>query len=277
MKGLRFIAVLVPVALLVAASTGAGAATPAAKQAVGAAARHVRPINLATYPAKRWIVQLKAPPLATYRGAASTHGAAGVQSRLNVNSARSRAYVQRLQTAQHAFAQRLTKAVSGAKVQRTYQVVLNGIAVEMTRKQAAAVRRMSGVRAVTPDIPYHLDMFSTPAQIGAPTLWGQVGGQANAGAGVKVAVIDSGIFVRHDANGNYTGNPCFDDTGYAAPKGFPKGDKKFTNNKVIVARAYSRPDDGPVAGENTPIQGTNAASPHGTHTAGTIACDANTP
>ena len=55
-------------------------------------------------------------------------------------------------------------------------------------------------------------MYATPAQIGAPTLWGQVGGQANAGAGVKVAVIDSGIFVRYDDQGHYTGNPCFDDS-----------------------------------------------------------------
>ena len=90
----------------------------------------------------------------------------------------------------------------GAHVQRTYQVVLNGLAVKMNRGQAARARRMIGVRAVTPDVAYHLDMFSTPQQIGAPTLWGQVGGQANAGAGVKVAIIDSGIFVRHDAAGN---------------------------------------------------------------------------
>ena len=58
-------------------------------------------------------------------------------------------------------------------------------------------------------------MFATPAQIGAPTLWGQLGGQANAGAGVKVAVIDSGIFVRYDDQGHYAGNPCFDDAGYS--------------------------------------------------------------
>ena len=65
-------------------------------------------------------------------------------------------------------------------------------------------------------------MYATPAQIGAPTLWGQVGGQANAGAGVKVAVIDSGIFVRYDDQGHYTGNPCFNDAGYTAPKGYPR-------------------------------------------------------
>ena len=161
-------------------------------------------------------------------------------------------------------------------MQRSYQVVLNGLAVRMTKKQAAIVRHMKGVRAVTPDIPYKLNMYATPAQIGAPTLWGQVGGQANAGSGIKVAVIDSGIFVRYDDQGNYTGNPCFNDAGYSAPKGYPKGDKKFTNNKVIVARKYFRPGDPPTDGNDTPIQGPGG-SPHGTHTAGTVACNANTP
>jgi subtilisin family serine protease len=93
---------------------------------------------------------------------------------------------------------------------------------------------------------------------------------------VKVAVIDSGIFVRKAADGSYAGNPCFDDKGYRAPRGYPKGDTRFTNNKVIVARAFFRPDDPPIAGEDTPIQGTNEASPHGTHVAGTIACNAGT-
>src|SRR4029079_18236138 len=72
------------------------------------------------------------------------------------------------------------------------------------------------------------------------------------------------------------GNACFNDTGYTAPAGYPMGDTRFTNNKVIVARAYFRPGDPPVAGEDTAIQGTNAASPHGTHVAGTVACDAGT-
>jgi subtilisin family serine protease len=262
-----------------AASTGGGA-VPAGGKPTAAPAPAAHRIDLATYHARRWIVQLEGAPLATYRGGvAGLRGTATVATgakRLNVASARSRAYVRHLESAQHAFAQRLVRSVRGAAVEDSYQVVLNGLAVKMSTAQAATVRRMRGVRAVTPDIPYRLDMFSTPNQIGAPTLWGQVGGQANAGAGVKVAVIDSGIFVRHDANGNYTGNPCFDDTGYTAPAGYPKGEKQFTNNKVIVARAYFRPGDGPIPGEDSPIQGTNAASPHGTHTAGTIACDAGT-
>src|SRR5262249_19165242 len=137
------------------------------------------------------------------------------------------------------------------------------------------VRAMPGVRAVTPDVAHHGDMFSTPAQIGAPALWQALGGQKEAGKGVKVAIVDSGIFVRRNPDGTYAGNPCFDDTGYTAPKGFPKGDTRFTNNKVIVARSYFRPDDPPTAGNDTAIQGPDA-SPHGTHVAGTVACNADT-
>ena len=57
MKKLRFITVLVPVALLVAASTGGGAVVPFTKPTAAIGARQTRTINLATYPAKRWIVE----------------------------------------------------------------------------------------------------------------------------------------------------------------------------------------------------------------------------
>jgi subtilisin family serine protease len=272
---------LAPFLLLaaVSASTGGGAVQPSGKP-TAAPPPSAKKIDLATYPAKRWIVQLNGAPLATYRGGVAglraTAAVATGASRLNVSSARSRAYIRHLRDVQHAFTQRLVRRLPGTRVQRTYQVVLNALAVKMSRAQAAIARRLKGVRAVTPDVPYELQMFSTPAQIGAPALWEQLGGQSDAGAGVKVAIIDTGIFVRHDDTGAYTGNPCFDDAGYTAPAGYPRGDARFTNNKVIVARAYFRPDDRPTAGNETAIQGPGA-SPHGTHVAGTVACDAGTP
>jgi subtilisin family serine protease len=93
---------------------------------------------------------------------------------------------------------------------------------------------------------------------------------------VKVGIIDSGVFVRYDENGKYAGSACFRDEGYELPAGFPKGDTRFTNKKVIAARAYFRPDDPPVPGAETPlpVQGESA---HGTHVAGTVACTADTP
>jgi subtilisin family serine protease len=86
-----------------------------------------------------------------------------------------------------------------------------------------------------------------------------VGGSQNAGAGVKVGVIDSGIDKSH---------PCFDDTGYPAQTQL--GDTSLTNNKVIVARVFN----------NTIKKNgldASAVGYHGHHVAGTIACRAHTP
>jgi subtilisin family serine protease len=268
------VAGVVALFLVLAAAAGAGGSIIQTHPHVTRAEQ----IDLAAYSAKRWIVQLDGPPLATYRGGVAGFRATAAvgSSRLDVASARSRAYLSHLTDVQHAFARRLSSRIPGARIQRSYQVVLNALAVKMSRAQARIARRLRGVRAVTPDIPYRLQMYSTPGQIGAPTLWNQLGGQSNAGAGVKVAIIDTGIFVRYDDGGVYTGNPCFDDTGYTAPPGYPRGDTRSTNNKVIVARAYFRPDDPPKPDNDTAIQGPGA-SPHGTHVAGTVACNAGTP
>jgi subtilisin family serine protease len=259
-------------ALFAATFTAAAAARSDGKAAKAGTAR----IDLATYNAKRWIVQLDGKPLARFPRVKRAISFAGVaRPKLDLKAAVNRRYLNRLARTQTGFAARLRKAVRGARVERTFRVTLNGIAVRMSKAQAAKVRKMKGVRAVTPDIPYHTNMYATPEQIGAPALWAAVGGQAHAGEGVKVAVIDSGIYVTKDAAGNYAGNPCFNDAGYSPLPGYPKGDTRFTNNKVIVARAYFRPDDPPAPGNETPIQGPGG-SPHGTHTSGTVGCNAGT-
>jgi subtilisin family serine protease len=271
----RSAAVLVTVGLLLspAAVAPPASARPRGNAELGTSSGGSRtgPIDLATVDAKRWIVQLAGAPLAQ-RARAGT----GTSAKLDVTSAESRAALNAIGIEQDRFRQRLASVAPRAQVQRTYQTVLNGAAVVMDRNQAAAVRAMSGVKAVTPDVAYHLDMYATPAQIGAPTAWAALGGQATAGSGVKVAIIDSGIYVTNNSSGVYAGNPCFTDAGYTAPPGFPKGDTRFTNNKVIVARTYFRADDPPKAGEETAIPGPGDGS-HGTHVAGTVACNANTP
>ena len=67
----------------------------------------------------------------------------------------------------------------------------------------------------------------------APAAWDTVGGWENAGAGIKIGIIDSGIDVSH---------PAFLDVGFTMPDGFPRvnkdTDNRYTNKKVIVARNY---------------------------------------
>ena len=87
---------------------------------------------------------------------------------------------------------------------------------------------------------------------------------ANAGAGIKIGIIDDGVDQAH---------PFFDPTGYVAPDGFPKGQLSFTTAKVIVARAFPPPGaTWRYAGKPfDPEQ-----SGHATHVAGIAAGDANT-
>src|SRR5688500_17186397 len=262
-------------ALFAAVFTGAATARSEGTAAKAGTAR----IDLATYDAKRWIVQLKAKPLARHPGAKRAVSYAGIaRPKIDLRATANRRYLRGLARSQAGFAVRLKKAVRGVRIERTYRVTLNGMAVRMSRAQAAKVRRMKGVQAVTPDVPYRALMYATPAQINAPALWSQLGGQANAGRGIKVAIIDSGVYVTKDAAGNYAGNPCFSAAGYEMPSGYPRGDTRFTNNKVIVARAYFRPAPfaPPEAGNDTPIPGPGGSS-HGTHVGGTVGCNANTP
>ena len=106
---------------------------------------------------------------------------------------------------------------------------------------------------------YPLAVDPDLAVISAPQAWAAAGGSsATAGDGVKVAILDTGIDVTH---------PCFSDGGYPAQKQL--GDTAFTNNKVIVAKVFNN---------KTPSRGftAEALQEHGTHVAGTVACNSGT-
>jgi subtilisin family serine protease len=94
------------------------------------------------------------------------------------------------------------------------------------------------------------------ALISAPQAWAAGGSK---GDGVKIAIVDTGIDVTH---------PCFSDAGYAAQTQL--GDKSFTNNKVIAAKVFNNKTP---SRKYTP----EALQAHGTHVAGTAACNENTP
>src|SRR5439155_26904358 len=95
--------------------------------------------------------------------------------------------------------------------------------------------------------------------IHAQEAWAQGGGPANAGAGVKVAIVDTGIDFTH---------PCFSDAGYPAQNQL--GDHRFTNNKVIAAKVFN--NNGVSRGYTA-----EAIQSHGTHVSGTVACNLDTP
>ncbi len=224
----------------------------------------------------RWIVRLNDPPLAQARGispgfATMTLGTTA-NGKLQLASPAAQQYRAALEQQQTSVFTQIQRALPGAQLQRRYQIVFNGLSVALPGVAASAaiarLRAMPGVAAVYPEQRYQLSMYASIPQIGADKLWESrlIGGQKNAGKGIKIAIIDSGIKID---------NPFFNPAGFSYPPGYPKGDTAHTTPKVIVARAYFRPDLPPLSGEESPEPGPEASS-HGTHVAGTAAGVANT-
>jgi subtilisin family serine protease len=89
------------------------------------------------------------------------------------------------------------KAIGGGQKLYDYNYTFNGFAAELTSVQAAKMASLPGVLAVTPDELVTMDTSSTPTFLGLDAsngLWKQLGGVDNAGEGVIIGVIDSGIW-----------------------------------------------------------------------------------
>ena len=200
------------------------------------------------------LVELTGDPLST---SAKTKPPKG--KKIDFDSAAVKSLRAQLMALRNDYKAWLRANVPGAKVTGEFDISLNAVAVQLngaTLAQVAATPMVQRAEyqglyrpnASDPDLPL----------IHAMQAWAQGGGAAGACAGVKVAVIDTGIDIT---------NPCFGDAGYAAQTRL--GDKTLTNNKVIVAKSFSN---------RTPQRGYTAApvQDHGTHVAGTVACNFGT-
>ena len=116
---------------------------------------------------------------------------------------------------------------------RTY--LLNRLLVRAPAGEIEQLREHQEVRAVYPNRELYPLLDSAPFLIGAPALWEAVGGVDQAGQGMRIGIIDSGINSDH---------PMFLGDGFTAPAGFPLGFAAFTNDKIIVARTYVEPEFG---------------------------------
>ncbi len=163
---------------------------------------------------------------------------------------------------QRAFRRELARALPDARIRWRYELVANGVSVVLPRRDLATLRGLTGVRGVHSASGYRPQLDATPQQIGATALWGA--GLSTAGQGVKIGIIDTGVDHRH---------PFFNPAGYAMPAGFPKGQARFTNAKVIVARAFAPPSAKTKAAR---LAFDGDESSHGTHVAGIAAGNAST-
>jgi minor extracellular serine protease Vpr len=205
----------------------------------------------------RVIVRLAQPPLAAAR---ATYALAGSQRRLNVASASSRAYLAQLARSQAAAAASLRRAIPEARVSRSFRVLLNGITVDLPAARLPALARLGFATKVYPSVRYAQSLNRSLSLMGATAYTAATGAR---GTGIKIGVVDDGV----DAT-----NPFFSPAGMQYPAGFPKGARRWTTPKVIVARAFP----GPGSGRRGRLAVDPRASFHGSHVAGIAAGRAGT-
>jgi len=113
----------------------------------------------------------------------------------------------------------------------------NSVFVIAAPERVAELQSLPGVTAVIRMRMHKANLNRATQLMNAPTAWNLLGGVSNAGSGIKIAILDSGIDQTH---------PAFQDPSLQMPAGFPictashPEDCAYTNNKVIVARSYVR-------------------------------------
>ncbi|QDO90097.1 S8 family serine peptidase [Ornithinimicrobium ciconiae] len=222
---------------------------------------------------KTYIVQLADDPLVAFNGG---HGLAATApqsgEKLDVDSAAAAAYTDFLATQRAEVLQ--TVGLSSSDVVTTYDVALNGFAVKMSGVDALHMRKAPGVVQVWEDEIRHADTVQTPDYLGLSGeggVWAeQFGGVENAGDGIVVGVIDTGIDPLNPsfAEGDMPAAPE-DWAGSCDEAGVDSYAAFECNNKVIGARWYGAEFGNTVIPEEfTSARDYNG---HGSHTAGTAA------
>ncbi len=285
-----------PLQRVLATTAGLGMATTATLAASGPAFAATQDEQLAAtqLDAGHYVVVMAEPPAATYeggvRGLEATRPSEGEE--FDSDSEEVDKYETHLQIQQEKLA-----AKADVDIQQSYTLAVNGFSAELTKSQALKLATDKGVLALAPDEARQLDTVHSPEFLGLTGksgTWKQVGGVKNAGKGVVVGVIDTGITpenpsfsakaVNRKSNGNKVGVPYRTKDGSIAMlkadgetfQGACEEGESFTadlcNQKIVSARYYSdgfkaqvpRADwsefeyDSPRDGDG-----------HGSHTAGT--------
>lgn len=113
-------------------------------------------------------------------------------------------------------------------------LLANVIFVNAPASRVAELRTVPGVIDVRPIRKFKPLLDQATQVLNGPAAWSTLGGTGDAGLGVKIGILDTGI--------DQT-NPAFQDPSLTMPAGFPKCNVQsdctnFTSNKVIVARSY---------------------------------------
>lgn len=174
---------------------------------------------------------------------------------------------------------------SYGQVTYEYNTVFNGLAVSrVSGASLDAITSIAGVTGIYLDQEMELTTDAGPQWIGAPTIWNALGGQENAGEGVIVGILDSGIWPENpsfsdpDPNGNAYDEPTQSypcDLGSVQADGDDLGISFDCNNKIIGAYRFMATFEANRAFMDDEFLTARDNDGHGSHTASTVAGNSN--
>lgn len=196
-------------------------------------------------PVDRYLVVLKegavASQLHLQTVAKSQSDKKGSSNKLSLTGREAIAIKQNLTRTQQQFEQSLKASMPGVTMKRQFQTLVNAVELTIPKKDLKSVAQHSQVKGIYPVRIRHVRLDRNHEVVKSVEAWTKLGGISEAGKGVKIAVIDTGI--RND-------NPMFDDTGFDQADlsdndylinnpdycRSATGMANFCNNKLIVAR-----------------------------------------
>lgn len=185
----------------------------------------------------RWALILEEAPLAQR-----------VQQRGELKSPRMMAERSLLESSQNRVAAMAKE--KGIQVIGATQTLLNAVYVVAKDEQVADLAQLPGVIGVQKMQRVRRSLNKAVDLVKAPQAWAAMGGAQNAGLGMKIGIIDSGLDNQH---------PGLRDNSLPAVPGYPKcresaGECAYATSKIIAVRSYvdrlvyyfpddTRPDD----------------------------------
>lgn len=222
-----------------------------------------------TFKSNSYIVELASPAVPMYKGGidklAPTNPAKNGSNRFDPRAKAVLAYKNHLKSEQMAFLQQAKALLKREiKPKHEYFFALNGMAIEVTRAEAARLAKLSGVKSVSRDYLMYKQTDRGPGMIGADQVWSGTFNSTEArGEGVVVGIIDTGIHHDHpsfsgtvDADGYVHTNPL----GSNNYLGQCVSQPSLCNSKLIGSYNF-------VEGNSNPED----EDGHGTHVASTAA------
>ncbi|GFY91712.1 PA-domain containing subtilase family protein [Actinidia rufa] len=183
-----------------------------------------------------YLVLMDGDPVAFHRGSMPEEG-----RKLGPNSEVSKAYARHLVDSHDQILESSLERGSYNKLY-SFKHIANGFAVHTSPSQVEKIKRAPGVKLVERDRRAKLMTTYTPQFLGLPQgVWAQEGGERNAGEGIVIGFIDSGINPFHPSFAYDPMNPFASNLSRfsGACEDGPRFPVNSCNGKIVSARFFS--------------------------------------